>query len=105
MDLELAARLTALKNQAVSVREAESEFRQAEATKKSLFAQAFLKTNSTLSVVARESCVYASQEWLAFAKALALAETNYNFARMRFDILKDAYYAELNTFKREHSLG
>lgn len=37
--------------------------------------------------------------------ALAEAETNYNFEKMYFDILKDAYYAELNTFKRDYSVS
>lgn len=105
MHPDLAARLNKIHQQASVVRDAEAAFRQADATKKSLFAQAFLKTDSSLSVVARESCVYASLEWETFMKELAAAETEYNFARMRFDILKDAYYAELNTFKREAGLN
>lgn len=105
MDQALADRLNALNKQALIVKSFDGIFRTAEATKNSIFAQSFLKTDSSLSNEVRKNLVHSTLEWQNFMTALAEAETNYNFEKMYFDILKDAYYAELNTFKRDYSVS
>lgn len=96
---DLQARLTKLREFNQSKKRAESIFRQAEAGKKPFFAQLFLKTEGK-SIAEREYKVYASLEWKGYSLQLADAETEYNYRDLELQIQMNAYYAELNTFKR-----
>lgn len=100
MDRELATRLNNLNEQNARLKDIEYAYQSAEATRKTNFAQLFLAAEGK-SVAEREYNVYASPEWIAFAKALAGYETDYNYEKRRFDILFNAFYAELNTLKLE----
>ncbi len=99
-DLELTKCLTDLKAQSVKLRLSEGIWSKAEATKKTNFAQLFLKAEGK-SVAEREHAVYASEEWINFSLALAGYQTDLNWEKRKFDILQMAYYAQLNQLKAE----
>lgn len=96
---ELVARLKKLREFNQAKRDAEMKFRRAEAGKKPFFAQLYLKTEGK-SVAEREHKVYASKEWQDYAQALADAETEYNYRHYELQIQLNAYFGELNTFKK-----
>lgn len=52
----------------------------------------------------REANVYSTQGWRDFIDGLADIESAKNKEKRRFDILMNAFIAELNTFKREGAL-
>lgn len=103
MDRVLADALNKLNTQNQKLREVENIFRQLEATSKTLWAQLFLQAQGK-NVSEREAQVASSKDWSDFAKGLAEAESAYNFERRRFEILNNAFIAELNSFKAESAL-
>lgn len=100
MDRVLADRLNSLNEQNEKLKRAEGNFRQLEAHKDVLWAQLYLRAEGK-NVAEREAVVAASDDWRNYVTGLSNAETEYNYERRRFEILSQAYIAELNTYKQE----
>lgn len=100
MHPELDARLKLWKTALNELRKAEHVFRTADATRKSIFAQLVLKAEGK-SIAEREYNALATEEWQNFAKALADAETDYNFHRCDYELKQNAFYGMLASIKRE----
>lgn len=103
MDSVLHERLSHLSTQNDRLKQAEGEYRLKEAQKKSLEADLYLKSEGK-NVAEREAKSYSSEEWKSFSRELSELQTKYNFESRRFEILMNAYYGELNTFKRDETL-
>lgn len=103
MDSILAKRLNDLNDQNKILEKVEREFLFLEANSKVLFAQLFLKSEGSDSE-SRKSAVHSSQEWIDFISGFVDMESSRNKEKRRFEILMNAFIAELNTFKREGSL-
>ena len=103
MDSVLADRLNKLTAQNKRLRDAEELFLELEANKKPLLAQLILKSPGK-SFAEREAQALASEDWINFIKFHVMKETEFNFEKRKYAILEQAYYAELNTYKREDAL-
>ncbi len=103
MDRELADRLNNLNAQNDRMKQAEGEYRFKEAERKS-FEAGLILSSTGKSHAEKSTQAQADQRWHEFQTDLAQLETEFNFQRRRYDILMNAFYAELNTFKREDEL-
>ena len=100
MDRTLADRLNELWKQSDALKEAEEIFLRLEAERKPLLAQLTLAQEGK-SFAEREARALASSDWKRFIAGHVMAETMYNHARRKFEILDKAYLAEHATFKIE----
>lgn len=103
MDSALGSRLNLLNAQNEKLEHAEGAYRLHEAKRKTLEATIFMASTGS-SVKDREAMVHSDVEYMKFMKELADFETKYNFERRRFDILQNAFYSEMATYKREAGL-
>jgi len=101
VDARLSERLEKLADQIDKLKEVESAFLELDAHKKVLFAQLYLKTDSSGKVADRESQVYASPDWINFVTGLVAAESDLNHERRMYELKLKAYDAEHLTFKNE----
>ena len=102
MDSILEKRLRNLSTQNDILRQAEGDYLLNDAGKKSMEADIFLLMTGT--VAEKEAKVHASEEYVMYMKALAESQTKFNFERRRYEILNNAFIAELNTYKIESPL-
>lgn len=103
MDQELREKLINLDLQNEILREAEAEFLLKDAGRKPMEADQFL-TVVTGSIAERQAKAHTTEEYIAYVKDLAEVQAKYLFEKRKYSILENAFYAELNTFKREMGL-
>jgi hypothetical protein len=85
----------------------EGAFRRAKGREKIFFSQLYLKLKKTFAdagekppaIAELERLVYASEEWIAFADALADAETEFNWIKLELDIQRDGVIGEMSGAK------
>ncbi|MES2874471.1 MAG: hypothetical protein V4708_12160 [Bacteroidota bacterium] len=105
MDSTLSRRLNALNEQNDKLTKSEAIALELDAQKKVIYSQLLLKLlDPALNMATKEAKVYASQEWQDFINGLVAAESSKNSDKRRYEILNNAFIAELNTYKREGSL-
>lgn len=100
MDARLNERLEKIADQIELMREVEAVFLELEANRKALYSSLFLAADGK-NIAEKEASAYDSKEWRDFAKGHAVAESNFNHERRRYELLLKAYDAEHLTLKTE----
>lgn len=100
MDSTLAQRLTNLARQITRLEKVERESLIIDSQEKTIFSELFLK-QQTGSIAEKEARVYASKEWIEFARGQVAAKVEYNKAKRLYELQDKAYLAEHLTYKVE----
>lgn len=103
IDQLLRDSLVRIYNQIEQLSKTENTHANLSATEKVLFAELFLKTEHTKNLETRKNEVYASKDWRDFAKGLAVAESDRNKERRKYELLLKVFDAEYLSFKIDHS--
>lgn len=100
MDDLLKKALRRLDDVSEELRKSEHLYLELEANRKPMLAKLTVESPGK-SHAERETLAYQKKEWTDFAKGLALAESDFNYAKRKYSILENAFFAELAGFKRE----
>lgn len=100
MDSQLGKRLNELLKQNEQLKRAEALYLALESNRKPLLARLTLGAIGR-SHAEREAIAYASQDWADFMAGHVQAETDYQFAKRRYEIHDKGYLAEHATFNRD----
>ncbi len=100
MDDRLLKRLEKIETSIADVRVAEHTYLTFEANRKVLAAQLYLKAPGK-NVAEKEAHVFASEDWINFARGHVEAESAFNHARRFYELRLKAYDAEHLTLKTE----
>lgn len=100
MDSQLGKRLNELLKQNAALKLAETQYLTLEANRKPMLAKLTLGAIGR-SHAEREAIAYASQDWADFMAGHVQAESDYQYAKRRYDIFDKSYLAEHATFNRD----
>lgn len=103
MDQGLAARLNALTKQNEVLRDARLAYLLREASRKTFEAR-LIREAEGRSQAEKTMNAQAEQKWADFHHELAVLESEFEFQRLKYEVLEKAYLAEHATYKIEDSL-
>ncbi len=102
MDSQLGKRLNELLKQNAALKIAEAQYLTLEANRKPMLARLTLGAIGR-SHAEREAIAYASQDWADFMAGHVQAESDYQFAKRRYEIHDKAWTSEYGTYKIEQN--
>jgi len=103
MDRQLAERLNALTKQNEVLRDARLAYLLKEGSRKS-FESRLVRAADGRSHAEKLTNAQATEEWEAFQVELAQLEADFDFQRLKYEVLDKAYLAEHATYKIEDGL-